>query len=274
MNFENPNRTLLVVLIVGNVLFFVAALYSHLDAGSLREQLSETAAARDQTLVQNAELQNENNRLKTLAVSKPAQTVSDNGTVAKLEQLLDMRDAELAELKKQLESNPARNFAGEQRERGGAPRNREGMQERMERLRTENPEEYARIQNFREDMQRRNQERIANRDNFFKNLDVSRMTGEQRELLTRYRDLLAANDELMAAGGDADRNTMRENYQALQDMRESVQELLLNNLAERNGISAAMLSENVRDIMEITGGGFGGGGFGGWNRRGGRPQRR
>jgi len=65
---------------------------------------------------------------------------------------------------------------------------------------------------------------------------------------------------------------MRENYQALRDMRESVQELLLNNLAERNGISAATLSGSVKDILEITGGGFGGG-FGGGDRRGGRPQR-
>ncbi|NLF92525.1 MAG: hypothetical protein GX564_01450 [Oligosphaeraceae bacterium] len=272
MNFENPNRTFLVVLLFGNLLFFVAAMYSHLDAGSLREQLSETAAARDQILVQNTELQTENKRLKTLAASKPAQTAGDNGTLAKLEQLLDMRDAELAELKKQLEGNRPRNREEGQRERGSAPRNREGMQERMERLRTENPQEYARIQNFREDMQRRNQERIANRDNFFKNLDVSRMTGEQRELLTRYRDLLSANDELMAAGGSTDRDTMRENYQALRDMRESVQELLLNNLAERNGISAATLSGSVKDILEITGGGFGGG-FGGGDRRGGRPQR-
>jgi len=264
MDFENAKRPIFWLLLSGNILFFVAALYSYMDASSLREQLSETAAARDLAMVQKEDLKSENTRLKTLNASKPLQTAADNSDLAKLEQLLDMRDAELSELKKQLESNSQRGSAPRERDNN---RSQESMQARMDRLKEENPEEYTRIQNFREDMQQRNQERVANRDNFFKNLDVSRMTTQQRDILTQYRDLLTASDELMSAGYNANRDTLRENSQALREMREPVQELLLNNLAESNGISAATLSNSVKDIIEITGGANRGGPGGGRTRR-------
>ncbi len=275
MAWENTKGTVLGLLIFGNVLFFVAALYSYIDGSSIRDQLAETSAARDLAMVEREELRAENVRLKALTASKSAaQLPNPSGDLAKLEQLLDMRDAELAELRRQLENSSRQGGEGARtRDSAAASRSRENMQERMERLRTENPEEYARIQNFRENMQQRNQERIANRDNFFKNLDVSRMTAEQRETLTRYRDLLSASDELMTAGRGADREALRENYQSLREMRESVQELLLSNLAESNGIPAATLSDNLKDIMEITGGSFGGGRGGSARSGGGRPRR-
>ncbi len=265
MDFENAKRPIFWLLVLGNILFFVAALYSYIDVSSLREQLSETATARDLAMVEKEELKNENIRLKTISANKPLLAASDNTDLAKLEQLLDMRDAELAELKKHLESNSPPDNASQ--ERNTNRNNRGDMQGRMERLKEENPEEYARIQNFREEMQQRNQDRIANRDNFFKNLDVSGMTAQQRETLAKYRDLLSASDELMSAGYNANRDLLRENFQALREMRDSVQDLLLSNLAESNGISPTTLSNNVKDIMEITGGSGRGGQGGGRTRR-------
>jgi hypothetical protein len=272
MEFDKLKKSVVLLLCGGNLLFFAVATYFFQDHSSLQEQLQEMTVSRDTALSENVTLQAEIKLLQSQLVSRSSTPRDSDQEIANLEKLLDFRDEELEQLKKQLDGQSPANrtapVAWQDRER--SPR-RGNMRERMERLKAENPEEYERIQTRMNEFQKQREEQSARRELFFKNLDVSKLSKDQRQIVSEYQELLAANEEMvntMWQGGErANFQEMMEQGRAIREMSETVREILLQNLGNQVGIGGENLSNNVQEILEMTS-------MGGMGRFGGRGRNR
>lgn len=262
MGLDQLKKTSIVLLLcIGNLFFFAAAAYFRQDNASLHDQLKDVTAARDEVLSEKVALQSEvavlNNRLQNrLSVSRDS-----DQEVANLERLLDFREEELLQLKRQLEAQtgtrPDSTAAPTPRRREEArPRRSGNMRERMERLKEENPEEYERIQNRMSEFQKYREEQSARRELFFKNLDVSKLSREQRTIVSEYQELLTASEEtansLWQGGERPNFQEMMEQRRTLQEMSESVRKILFENLGNQTGISGENLSSKIQEILDMT----------------------
>jgi len=278
----------LILLLAGNLIFFAAAYYFHYDHASLQEQLQEVTMSRDSALSEKVALQSEITLLQNRLNSRQSDTRDSNQELDNLERLLSSRDEELLRLRSQLADRSTgernRNANSSDNRRGGDARSRRGggsMQERMERLKEENPEEYARVQNRMNEFQKRREEQTAQREFFFKNLDVSKLSSEQRRTVSEYQELLVASEELansMWQGGEqVDFREMMEQRRTIMEMSGNVRDILLQNLGNQVGVGGETLSANVQEILNMTsmsGPAGGQGGLGGrLQGRGGRSQR-
>ncbi|MFA6929408.1 MAG: hypothetical protein WCT05_03700, partial [Lentisphaeria bacterium] len=256
MEIEKIKKTGLILLFSSNLFFFAAAFYFYQDHASLSEQLREVAESRDTLMAEKVTLQAENLRLKNRLDNKVELPHNSGQEIANLEKLLELREEELVQLKKQLEhsSQPAAGISAQEnassRRRGG------NMQERIERLKEENPEEYERIQNRMAEFRKSREEQIDQRELFFKNLDLAQLSNEQRSTLTEYQDLLTRNDEVLNTLGQgeqpADFQEIMEQSRALHEMSETVRDILLQNLGKQIGTGGEVLSDNVKEILQIT----------------------
>lgn len=177
---------------------------------------------------------------------------------------------------------------------------RESRNQRMERMREENPEAYAEMQQRRAEMRQHIEQDFRNRADFLTSLDTRSMTGAQREnheqllsALARFDELRSimeqGTDEMEREERDALRQEMWENTVALGELYEAERTTLFGQAAAAAGYQGAeaeafvnFLEQSIQSTtmapfgMGMRGGpggggpgGFGGGpggGFGGGGR--------
>ncbi len=258
MGLDKLKKAGLFLLCSGNLFFFAAAYYFYQDHSSLQEQLQDSMAARDAALSEKVSLLAEIELLQNRVSNRSSVFRNSDQEIANLERLLDFRDEELQQLKRQLEGQSGSSTANTVAPRREEARTRRGgnMQERMERLKEENPEEYERMQTRINEFQKQREEQTARRELFFKNLDVSQLSSEQRRTISEYQELLAVSEEiannLWQGGEPANFQEMMEQGRAIREMSETVREILLRNLGNQAGVSGETLSSSVQEILEMT----------------------
>ena len=140
-------RNLLVASIVLNVALAAAALFFHLDNKSLKEQSGALSAERDQAIAETKilELNAQTLQKKLNALAQTAAEPADESN----EQLLKaiaMKDEMIAALRKELDnSDQARQTQTQRPERRQRDNPGESIQDRMERMKTEDPERYEQM---------------------------------------------------------------------------------------------------------------------------------
>lgn len=157
------------------------------------------------------------------------------------------------------ESQPAPGPAVAEERRGP----RESLDERLARLKEENPEEYAAEMKRHEEREKRRQEFMeerkrveTRRDDFFANVNIAYMTPEeQKELETfvgQYKELRAMFEPGSAAT-DQDRGRAAMLGMGLMQHAEGVRESLLKATAKEMGFNDGESSEFAKSINEIFG---------------------
>ena len=260
-------RNLLVISIVLNVALAAAALFFHLDNSSLQEQSRALSAERDKAIAETKTLE-----LSVQALQKKlnalAQTAAEPADESN-EQLLKaiaMKDEMIAALRQELDnSDRVRQTQNQRPERRQRDNTSESIQDRMERMKTEDPERYEQMMTRRREME----ERIAKRDDFLNAIDLSKLPQAKRQAVSEYRELLRANQELMQNAMNGDRDSGREmweNQRAINDLSAEVRTILLEQYGKTIGATGSQLADQVNQILDATSSGFG---FGGGAGRGG-----
>ena len=226
---------------------------------------------------------------ETVRVAK-AQTVTVRDEAA--ERDADALRQRVAELEKALADRSSRNRRSERaqpqtNEVAEAQENGENRQQswedRMERMRTEDPDRYAEMQQRREGFRQSMEQRARDRADFLDAIDVAGMTREQRANHEKLLDATARAEELRALmmdgnrrrgeDGDALRQEMGETMASLGQLYEAERQYLFEATAKAAGYTGSdvrAFSDHLQSIIENTtmmpgfGGGRGGpGGFGG-----------
>ncbi len=267
-------RNLLIASLILNVALAAAAMFFHLDNSSLQEQRQALSAARDQAIAETKTLELNAQALqkKLNAALAQAAALPEDESKERLLKDIAMKDEMIAALRKELDnSSQARQDQnqGQRPERRQRDAPQESIEDRIERMRTENPERYEQMMTRRREME----ERIAKRDDFLNAIDVSKLPAAKRQAVTEYRELLQANQELMQSAMQGDRESGREmweNQRAINDLSAEVRTILLEQYGKSIGAGGAQLADQVNQILDATSAGFGGGG----NFRGGFGQGR
>jgi hypothetical protein len=188
--------------------------------------------------------------------------------VSELEKALAERDTARAQQPEQPQK------AETDRERGEDRGRRRSWEERMEEMRRENPEQYAEMQQRREEFRQSMERRARDREDFLDAVDVAGMTPEQRQNHEQLLATVARMNTLMAdmmengrprgETGEAARNEMREAMMALGPLYDSERRYLLEATAKSVGYSGnevQAFTEHIQMIFEHTSmmppGGFG-----------------
>lgn len=158
---------------------------------------------------------------------------------------------------------------------------RVSMRERLEELKTSDPERYAEIMKRREEMEARMAQMREERDSFLGSIDVSLMTEEEQANHARYMEMLAQQEALgeqlraaMESGEEISeemRQQMGETMREMHQLRDAERTALLNAVGTSMGLSDDEVSDFtslIEDVMSVTSGGGPGGGGG---PRGGGP---
>lgn len=217
--------------------------------------------------------------------------VRDDGEAASLGALR----ARIAEL----ESELARRHDGKSSEeksveRGDGRREPAGMagmspKEWREKMKKDNPEQYARITNGMARIRRDRQERAQRKADFFASIDVSRMPAEARKVHEELQDLIAKREEfeqkmqqLHESEADFSREEIGQAFREMHETGERIRELsakerdnLMVETARNLGFDdddSAEVAAVFKEIIENTDSGWGG--FGGHGRHGGPGGRR
>ena len=262
MEIEKIKKTGLLLLFAGNLFFIAAAYYFRQDNASLKELLDEMTASRDSAVSEKVALQAEMELLQDRLKIKADVPRNTGQEIANLERPLDLRDEELQQLKKQLDGLPQPAAGVSTAENEARPRRGWNLQERMERLKEENPEEFERMQIRMNEFQKRREEQAAGRELFFKNLDVTKLNDDQRRLLSEYQELLANNEQMLnnlwQNGQPPNFQEMMEQGRVLREMSGNVRDIMLQNLGNHRGTSGESLSSSVQEILDMTSTGGGG----------------
>lgn len=246
----------LTLLFAGNLIFFASTFYFMQDNQSLQEQLKDLNANREKLLTETETLRGENKRLQNRPQAR-AEDERSKQQIESLESLLDRREEEIAALRRQLPGQTEGGEAGRRAQRGADAQNRgrgnrQLSPEQSERMQARREE----MQKSREEMQKRLEEQSAKREYFFKNLDVSQMSAEQRGQISRYQELLANQENLFNAprseGQRPDFTEMMQRANEIAELSVSVKETLLQNLARQLGTPEESFSNEVKEIMEHT----------------------
>jgi len=156
--------------------------------------------------------------------------------------------------------------------------------ERLERLKTENPEQYAEFQKRRDEERQSREQRAQQRASFLESVDTSNMTDEQRENHERLVATLAKLNEyrtLMEQPGFERTPEMREEmgaaFASLGELYSAERRYLLEETARAVGYEGGGVAEFADHVQQIidntTMSGFGrrgGDGRGGGSPGGGR----
>ena len=199
--------------------------------------------------------------------------------VSELEKALSERDTARAQQPEQ----PQKVEAEANRERGEDRGRRRSWEERMEEMRRDNPEQYAEMQQRREEFRRGMERRARDREDFLDAVDVAGMTPEQRQNHEQLLATVARVNTLMAdmmengrprgEAGEAMRHEMREAMMALGPLYDSERRYLLEATAKSVGYSGSEVqafTEHIQMIFEHTSM-MPPGGFGSRGGRGGPP---
>jgi len=232
-----PYRNLFFLTLVVACLLLGTTTYFYLDHASLAEQLTGVTEERDAALGKSATAEENAKKLQS-KLNLLAQSNTGNVDTSQLSQVIDEKDAEITRLKKALEQ------AGS---RGNGRNMRLNMRERMEKLKQENPERYeqiqTRMQNFRQQMQ----EREEKREQYVKNIDMSRLNDDQKELVANFQNLTKTQQELRAnmANGNVDFREMMDTDRQVNQMSAQIRDILIDQYA---GSSA----EEIKNIVNAT----------------------
>ncbi|MDF7807337.1 hypothetical protein P4E94_07805 [Pontiellaceae bacterium B12219] len=158
-------------------------------------------------------------------------------------------------------------------------RQRESWEDRIAKMKAEQPEEYAEMIQKRQERQEQMKYNLAERTATFLDLDTSTMTPEELanhdllvEKMSKVWELTANFEDPEAA---PDRETMREMYETISEARPLLQQertVMFKQLASEIGYTgddSVAFAEHVEEIINATsiqiprGGGRGGGGGGG-----------
>ena len=156
------------------------------------------------------------------------------------------------------------------------PQGIDGWREEMERLKEEDPAEYAartnRMANFRNQMLQRAEGRLQT----LASVDTTGWSKRQLETHERYQELIAQREELMELLRPDSGATGQQRKEAIEQMRDVMKELHKTGNAERNilldktlsslgykGSAAAEVKEALNTIYSTTQDWGGLGGFGG-----------
>jgi hypothetical protein len=205
--------------------------------------------------------------------------------VAELEKALAARESRRVRPVPEQPQTEGTAEAQEERPRQGS------WEERMERMKTEDPDGYAEMQQRRDEFRQRMEQRARDRADFLSAVDVANMKPDQRanhekllETVARVNELSA---QMMQAGGrvrgeegEALRQEMGESMAALGQLYDAERQYLFEATAKAAGYSGndvSTFADHLQSIIENTtmmpgmggrrggppGGGFGGGGRGG-----------
>jgi len=197
---------------------------------------------------------------------------AQDALVASLKAKVDALNAELAALRKKPEVQEV--ALAENKERPEGDRKRESWTERSERMKKEEPEKYAEMQQRREDFKKKMEQRSLDRREFLAEIEVGNMSPEQQAnhaRLVELTDKIDATMKLMMSGQAENshdlRHEMFESFGELGDLYTNERQYLLDQTAAAvgyEGDSAALFTEHIQDIIENTtmqhpmGGGRGG----------------
>lgn len=259
---------IIIALIALNLCFAASALFFFLDNGSLREQFAALNQERDDALAKLTIADKDRQLLQTrLNASAQASEEADEESNEKLLKLLEQKDRDIVALKDALASadrQVAAQANAQQNDRRRPTRNdnerRGNMQDRMERMRAENPERYEQMIAWRENARKQAEERQQKRDEFLDKINTARLSNSQRDAINDYRALLQANQELAANAMAGDQESGREmwaNQRAINELSNSVRDILIEQTA------GSKTASEIKTILDITSAGGFGGGLGG-----------
>ncbi|MGI5923365.1 MAG: hypothetical protein GX945_04600 [Lentisphaerae bacterium] len=246
-----------------------AALFFRLDNLSLKEQFAKLSDERNNALAELAAVDKDRQILQArLNANVNNDEKDDDEDNEKLLKLLEQKDKDIVALKEALANEQAarRQPERDRPERGGERGDRRGgnMQERMERMREEDPERYEQIMTWRDNARKQAEEQQRKREEFLDKINTARLNDTQREIINDYRALLQTNHELALNAMSGDMESGREiweNQRAINDLSQSVRDILIEQAA---GSKTAQEIKAILDITNTGPAGFGGrGGFGG-----------
>ena len=180
--------------------------------------------------------------------------------VRELEKLLDAREASIAKLS----TDSARPQDVPPPPAGDEPpreqRSRESFRERMERMKTEEPERYAEMQKRHEEFRARMRAANEERDNYLASIDTSNMSDEQK---ANHERLLAALKMRDALGErmrpdsenpltDEERQEFFGSMREIGPLMEQERRYLLEETGRAYGEDGPAFAEYIQDLMEYT----------------------
>jgi len=177
--------------------------------------------------------------------------------IAELQQAVAARDAQLA----------ARAVAPESEQAAGAdapPRERRSPREtaaaRLERLRTEAPEQYAEMQQRREEIQQRMTQVHQDRRTFLDAVDTSRMSPEQQENHARLVEAIEAANAFRLRLSTGDWTQLSDEQRAegfrvmghLGELYQQERRYLLEETGRAYGEDGAQFADYIENVIENT----------------------
>lgn len=134
-------------------------------------------------------------------------------------------------------------------------RPRENFQERMERMKQENPEAYAEMQKRREEFRTRMKEAAEKRAEFFASFNQSNMTPEHKANYERLNELQAefkAVSEARENGQEIDREALRGKMEEAREVYGKERQYLLEDLGRTLGSDGSDFAAAVSSIIGNT----------------------
>lgn len=249
MNINRLLASLTALAILLAAVAFGSAIYFSRINDSLRLQLE---AMEDESPVQIATIQ-------TPEPEKPAPDASEDAQkeIDGLNAYIDKLERENAAFRQQLimTANDNGRSGSDGRPGGGRRHQRQSLEE----LKESNPEAYERIQEARQRMQEEVELRRKRMDEYFASLDTSKLTGEQQATISDFQNAVQEIREGMQDGPPSPE--LRESFRQVMELRDEVQDILLQELGSRLGTDATELSEGVQGVLSIMGAAGPGGGF-------------
>ncbi len=141
-------------------------------------------------------------------------------------------------------------------------RRREGWQARMERMKTEEPEKYAEMEQRRAEFKVRMEERKLNKQEFLESVDTATMSAVQREnhdRLVALTERVNEITEMMISGETENRRELRhemfQSYNELRELNNNERVYLLEETARAvgyKGAAADLFTAHLEDIIQNT----------------------
>ena len=223
-----------------NLCFLVAIIYCRQDSLFCKNQFEDVS-------LKNSDLQLQVFDLKTRLVhlqrelsqchrKKNDTTVRED--LDKLNEILDLREREIAELQSKMATFSESKVT--KRKKGPT------HQERMEKLKKEDPKQYAKIQERIKAFQESQAKFLEQQEGFFDRINTDGMTKEQKALLIDYQSLLQLNNTLRENKSPENMLEVYKNLRVLKQMEESVREVLFDQ------IGGDGFADEIREIYKLT----------------------
>ncbi len=269
-------KKILIVALVLDVAFLVAAVYFYSDSKAQEELMTVLTEERNAAIGKITSLEEDIKALRSrIALLAKSSGASDSAELDRMRRNIDEKDAEINRLKNTISRNADNGTRDQRAERPGGRGGRRGNPEEfMARLKEENPERYEQIMNERERHRQEMEARVEKRNVYLEKINLDKLSSDQRQVVSDYQALIKANEELQASmreGGNMDsfREVMRNNMR-MNELSGSVRDILIEQYA------GSGMAEEIKNIIDATSSGFrpGRGGFGGPGRGGFGGQRR